>query len=162
MMLIDKADVERIGGPRYPFVQKWKFQAGEKVPEEYFRERDKEILAEGPFLLIVNEEEAWGGQNMDRMYRLAVRRADRVNRTLWNEYADLYVEDLGYTGRLVCLRFRSIIKSVAGAGGEWVPWREVYRWGEGSDLFWSSLFRHQALKGRGKGRTREVRLVSRG
>ena len=165
MILIEKEDIERIGLTRAPFFRTnlYEFVPGERIPEQYFIDRDEERLSDGPFLLIMNEEEAWSGQSLADMHRVAVRREEPDGLRKWQELGDLYMEDLGVGRRSVALRFNAIRKAVTRASPRWLPWDEVYYWDRGTDRFWSAAsFRHQHLECRVHQGRQEVRLKSNG
>jgi len=63
MMLIEQEDVVRLGMDKwtYPFMTIWEVGSPEAVAADY-----ADVLAEGPFLCVVTDEDAWAGQREDR------------------------------------------------------------------------------------------------
>lgn len=154
MILIEKEDVVRLDLDRYPFHHRW----GEVGSQEAYEHRnDPDVLADGPFLLLVNNEEAWAGQSAGQLMRVAVRRADEVGLRRWQGLADLYLADTSLSRRSLCQRIRSVERKVRTLEGAWAPWDSLYTWDDASDRVWSGLHLHQVIETR-DGETREARL----
>lgn len=138
MILIDREDVIQCGlADHTAFQVHWnlndpvQFAEGAKV--DWI-----DILADGPFLLVANDEYAWAGQG-DRLYMVAGKRYDPINRQRWGYLADLYAEEMGISRQSLVKRFTAMRKLVSHRRGDWLPWGGVYHWPEGRDLAWSAL-----------------------
>ncbi len=139
MILLEREDVDRLGLPASFFLVEW-----DPNDPEQFAEATKvdwaDIPAEGPFLLVVNDEYAWVGQRADRLlYLVAQKRADPVNLRWWKGLADLYAESMGISRQSLVLRYSAMRRQMHRHRGEWFPWEEIYHWPEGGDLAWSAL-----------------------
>ena len=152
MILIEKEDVLRIGLNPIPFYIKWEIGSPEAVAADY-----DDVIADGPFLLVMNDDEAWAGQSLDQLHLVARKQNDSVNRRRWCELADLYVADLGWSRRSLVKRILAVQDRLRDAGGEWVQWRKVYHWRDGSDRVWSGLYRHQWIETKERYGEREAR-----
>lgn len=140
MILLDRDDVIRLDmdGWTYPFQVEW--DPSDPVSRAEAEAVDyADILADGPFLLVVNDEYAWAGQAPDRLRQVAQKRADPPNLRRWKYLADLYAESMGISRQGLVLRFTAIRRHVRRENGRWVRWNRAYHWPEGSDLAWSSL-----------------------
>ena len=98
-----------------------------------------DILADGPFLLVVTDEDAWAGQREDHLSHIAQKRADPANRKRWTRLADLYAAEIGVSRQSFTLRFASMARQTRRNRGQWLLWPTVYHWPEGEDLVWSAL-----------------------
>lgn len=140
MILIDREDVIRVGiDTRSSFLVDW--DPDDPVSWAEGQALDfPEILAEGPFLLVVHNEWAWAGQELRNLQPVAGRKIDPPNFERWKYLADLYAEEMGISRQGLLLRFASIERRLykTGSGG-WFPWEQFYHWPEGSDLAWSAL-----------------------
>lgn len=159
MILIDREDVDRLGLWAAPFLVKWNLDD----PVE-FAEGTKadwaDIPAEGPFLCVVTDEDAWAGQ-ADDLYHVAQKRADPINLRQWQGLADLYAAEMGISRQGLVLRFSSMRRQVRRSPGRWVRWDRVYHWPEGGDLMWSALVHghHPWMKVREHEGQRQVRYA---
>ena len=75
MILIEKEDVLRIGLNPIPFYIKWEIGSPEAVAADY-----DDIIADGPFILVMNDDEAWAGQLLYLLHLVARKQNDSVNR----------------------------------------------------------------------------------
>jgi len=160
MILLDREDVVRLDLLKSPFYVRWDpddpvaFAEGQALDFP-------EIIAEGPFLLVVNDEFAWAGQHPDRLSNVAGRRLDAVNFQHWKALADIYAESMGISRQSLLLRFASLRRQTRRrpAGLGWMKWENAYHWPEGDDLAWSALTdgRHPTLEVREHEGQRQVR-----
>jgi hypothetical protein len=157
MILLDKEDVVRLNLWTYPFYRRWDHNDPEDWAEGT-RLDFPDILAEGPFLLVVHDEHAWAGQK-DPSYEVAGRRVDPPNFRWWAALADLYAESMGISRLSMLRRYKSMRRYLLGdRRGRWCPWEEAYHWPDKDDLAWSALVhgRHPWLEVREHGGKREV------
>ncbi len=159
MILIDRDDVVRIGLADHPAFQvEWEVGSPEAIEADY-----ADVLAEGPFLLTVNDECAWAGQHADNLYRVAQKRVDPINLRHWKDLADLYAAEIGISRQGLVLRFASIRRKLRRrpTGLGWVRWSTVYHWPDGSDLMWAALLNthHPEIEAREHLGQREVRYA---
>lgn len=159
MILIDRDDVVRIGlSDHIAFQVEWEVGSPEAVEADY-----ADVLAEGPFLLTVNDEHAWAGQHPDGLYRVAEKRLEPLHFQHWKDLADLYAESMGVSRQGFVLRFaamrRQLRRRPSGLG--WMRWQNLYHWPEGSDLAWSSLMQgyHPEIEVREHMGERQVRYA---
>lgn len=126
MILLERDDVIRLGmdGWDYPFC----------VDRD-----DVDVLAEGPFLLVVHNEHAWAGQDVDSMEQVAGRRIDPPNHRRWKYLADLYAAAMGISRHSITLRYVWMSRHLNDKRGQPFLWDDIYHWPEGSDLAWSAL-----------------------
>lgn len=124
MILLDREDVVRLGmdGWTYPFC----------VDQD-----GADVLADGPFLLVVHNEGAWAGLDADSMEPVAEKRVDPANNRRWKYLADLYAEAMRISRHSLILRYTAMIQDCD--PGQWFEWEGVYHWPEGGDLAWSAL-----------------------
>lgn len=154
MILIDKADVVRIGLEDHTAFQiEWVIGSHAAVQADY-----ADVLAEGPFLLTVNDECAWAGQHEEALYRVAERRLDPTNYQQWQDLVDIYVDSIGVSRQGFLLRFAAMRRRLRHEEG-WIQWRRIYHWQEGSDLVWTSLLHHPEIEAQVHVGEREVRYV---
>lgn len=138
MILLDREDVVALKMEGPPFLVTWDpndpvaWAEGAKV--DY-----ADILADGPFLMVVTDEDAWAGQSEDHLSHIAQKRADTTNRKRWVYLADLYAAEIGVSRQGFTLRFTSMVRQTKRNRGRWFPWSTVYHWLEGGDLVWSAL-----------------------
>lgn len=159
MILLDRDDVVRIGlADHAAFQVEWEVGSPEAIEADY-----ADVLAEGPFLLTVNDECAWAGQHADDLYRVAQKRVDPINLQQWKDLADLYASEIGISRQGLVLRFASIRRKLRRrpAGLGWARWETVYHWPDGSDLMWSALLDkyHPEIEARQHVGEREVRYA---
>ena len=159
MILIDRDDVVRVGlADHVAFQVEWEVGSPEAVEADY-----SDVLADGPFLLVVNDECAWAGQHADNLYRVAQTRVDPVNLQQWKDLADLYAAEMGVSRQGMVLRFASIRRKLRRrpSGLGWARWRTVYHWPDGDDLAWSALLdrQHPEIEARDHFGEREVRYT---
>lgn len=137
MILLEREDVDRLDLWTYPFLVKWDLD-----DPEQFAEGAKvdwaEIPADGPFLLVVHDENALAGQDASSLYEVAGKRYDIHNKRKWKALADMYAEAMGISRQSMVLRFAAMTRHVRQATG-WLDWDEVYHWPQGGDLAWSAL-----------------------
>ena len=160
MILLDREDVIRLDLRTRPFLITWdpndpvEFAEGTKADWA-------DILAEGPFLLIVHDEAAWAGQETERLYNVAGRQIDPPNFRWWKALADLYAESMGISRQGLLLRFASMRRQTRRrpVGLGWMQWENVYHWPDENDLAWSSLVygHHPTLEVREHDGQRQVR-----
>jgi len=142
MILLDREDVVRLtndGMWTYPFYVNWDpenpalFQRGEDLDFP-------DIIADGPFVLIVNDEYAWAGRDVDHLYEVAKRRKDAPNFKSWKALADLYAKEMGISRQSLLLRYAAMSRRLRrDHRSQWRPWDEIYHWPDGSDLAYSAL-----------------------
>lgn len=158
MILIDREDVIRLGMDKfgYPFFIEWEIGSPEAIATDY-----ADIIAEGPFLCVVTDEDVWAGQKPNRLQRVAQKRADTINLRQWRYLADLYAEGMGITRQSLILRFSSVRRQTRRSPGRWYRWEQVYHWPEGGDLMWSALVygRHPWIEVREHEGRRQVRYT---
>lgn len=160
MILIDREDVDRLDLWPYPFLVRWdpndpvKWAEGAKI--DY-----PDIPAPGPFLLVVTDEDAWAGQEVDRLTNVAMKRADDIQLRRWRGLADLYAAEMGVSRQGLILRYSSVRRQLRGNPGQWYRWEAVYRWPQGGDLMWSALLHghHPWIKAREHEGRRQVRYI---
>lgn len=152
MMLIDREDVERLGLDPFPFYLRREVGS----PEAIAHADDPDVMADGPFLLIVNDEMAWAGQSEDRLMLVANKKADGAALRRWQGLADLYVAGTGFSRVSLVMRIRSVGRALRAAGG-WCPWDHVYHWPEGSERVWSGLYHHPIIETRVEAGKKEAR-----
>lgn len=151
MILIDREDVIRIGLEKHPAFQiVWEIGSPEAVAADY-----ADVLAPGPFLLAVNDEDAWAGQDGHDLHHIAQKRADIINLRQWRALADMYAESIGISRQAFILRFAAMRRRLR-SEPDWVLWKRVYHWPEGSDLVWSSLQHRHEIKTRENAGIREA------
>lgn len=144
MMLLDREDVIRLKLWEFPFHRV--YEPG--TPEAIEHANDPDIIADGPFVFVVNNEFAFAGQTADSLYPAANKRADEIQRLRWVGLADLYLEDLGITRMSMCKRIRSMQDTLKDLDREWVRWDWLYKWDEGSERIFSGLYNHPWIKTR--------------
>jgi hypothetical protein len=139
MILLDQEDVVRLDLWKYPFYRRWDVEDPAQV-DEAIALGWPDVLADGPFLLVVHDEDAWAGQEIDSLYNVAGRRTDRPNHKWWMALADLYADGMGISRQSLLLRFASASRYLRGDRlGQWCPWEKAYHWPDKDDLAWSSL-----------------------
>lgn len=154
MILLDRDDVVRIGlSDHTAFQIEWEIGSPEAVEADY-----ADVLADGPFLLTVNDEHAWAGQHPDGLYRVAEKRLEPIHLRHWKELADLYAGSMGISRQGMVLRFASMRRQLRRRPG-WSRWKSIYHWPEGGDLAWSSLMvgHHPEIEAREHEGQRQVR-----
>lgn len=155
MILIDREDVFELGMDKlgYPFFTIWEIGSPEAIATDY-----ADIVAEGPFLCVVTDTEAWAGQKVGQLSPVAQKRADPINLRQWEYLAGLYAAEMEISRRAFVLRFSGMRRRLAHTPGQWFPWGEIYHWSEGDDLMWSALVHghHSWLKVREYEGQREV------
>lgn len=136
MILIEKEDVLNLGMDKlgYPFHVRWEIGSPEAIATDY-----ADIIAEGPFLCVVTDEEAWAGQTGENLQCVAQKRADPINLMQWRYLADMYAEAMGVSRQGMILRFAAVQRHLAKNRDPWFAWDEVYHWPEGGDLAWSAF-----------------------
>lgn len=140
MILLDKEDVVRIGlHIGAAFLVEWDpddpARWAEGVDLDF-----PDVIADGPFLLVVHNEWAWAGQRSDNLYPVAGRKVGPPHFERWKALADLYAASMGISRQGLLLRFASVERRLWRTGsGDWFPWEQFYHWSEGSDLAWSAL-----------------------
>jgi hypothetical protein len=142
MILIDREDVIHLNMARWSytcFFVHW--DPNDPVAFQRGQELDfPDILADGPFLCVVTDEDVWAGQELDHLSPVVQKRADSINLRQWRYLADLYAAEMGISRQSFVLRFAAMSKYLRGdRRGQWNPWDDVYHWPEGGDLAWSSL-----------------------
>ena len=160
MILIDRDDVIRIGlSDHIAFQVHWDLNDPVQFAEGTAADW-ADILAEGPFLLVANDEIAWAGQG-DGFYHVAEKRYDPIHRQRWGDLAGLYADAMGISLQSLVKRFTAMRQLVSDHRGEWLPWGGVYHWPEGRDLAWSAVKddRHYAFKTREYRGQRQVRCA---
>lgn len=160
MILLERKDVERLGLWTYPFLVHWDPNDPEKWAEGN-RLDFPDILADGPFLLVVNDEHAWAGQKKDQLNQVAQKRADPPNLRWWRALADMYAESMGISRQGFVLRFSAMKRRMRGLPSHWFEWDKIYDWPEGEDLMWSALVygHHPWIKVREHEGRRQVRYT---
>lgn len=96
-----------------------------------------DVIAEGPFLVVVNDEYAWAGQRVGHLTQVAQKRADPINLRQWRYLADLYSQSMGISRQSFVLRFSSMRRRLL--HGDWVSWRDAHPWPDGGDHMWSAI-----------------------
>lgn len=144
MTLLDREDAIRLELPMMALVPKMTPGTRADGPD---------VVAEGPFLLLVNDEYAHVGQfdptQGEVTYReVANKRGDSIQYQQWRGLTDLYVEDLGWSRRTLTSRVSSVRKQLLKADGAWCLWDEVYHWPDGSDRVFEGLLRHPWIETR--------------
>lgn len=137
MILLDREDVERLDLWNLPFLVRW----DPNDPDEWAKGQAldfPDVMAPGPFLLVVHDEDAWAGQAFDSLSCVAQKRADPINMKKWRHLADLYAKEMGVSRQGLVLRFSSVRRQLRQRRG-WVRWNAIYHWPEGGDLVWSAL-----------------------
>lgn len=149
MILLDKEYVDRSSLWRMPFYIEW--DPDDPVSSQQAQDLDfPDIVAEGPFLLVVHDDAAWAGQDADRLYCVAERSLDKQNFKNWKPLADLYVKSMGISRQSMLLRYAAMKRYLA--QGEYrdtpQPWEDAYHWPDKDDLAWSALLygRHPWLE----------------
>jgi len=141
MILLEKEDVVPLldkGMRKMPFYVEW--DPDDPVSSRQAQELDfADILADGPFVLIVNDEYAWVGQDADHLHEIAKRRRDIPNLKWWRALADLYAAEMGISRQSLLLRFAAMNRRLHRDSGQWFAWDEIYHWSDGSDLAYSAL-----------------------
>jgi hypothetical protein len=157
MILLDRGDVIRLDLWAYPFLIEWEVGSSEAVEADY-----ADIIAEGPFVLVVHDEDAWAGQG-DSLYRVAQKRADPINHRQWKDLADLYAASMGITRQSLVLRYSAMTRRLRRRplGLGWARWDHIYHWPEGDDLAWSALMygHHPHIEAREHEGQRQVRYA---
>jgi hypothetical protein len=138
MILLDREDVDRLGLWQLPFYVEWDMDDPVQF-EEGTKADWADIPADGPFLLVVNDEWAWAGQREDGLYQVAQKRADPINLRWWQALADMYAAEMGISRQSLVLRFSSVRRKVRRNPDQWFRWEDLYHWPEGGDLAWSAL-----------------------
>lgn len=139
MILLEREDVDRLGLWTYPFMVRWDHNDPVQWAEGNALDFP-DIPAEGPFLLVVHDEDAWAGQGgWGGLYHVAQKRADSINMRWWRALADLYAEAMGISRQSLVLRFAAMRRHLSSNRDPWFSWEEVYHWPEGGDLAWSAL-----------------------
>jgi len=145
---------------RLPFYIEW----DPDDPEEWQEGQDldfPEILAHGPFVMVVHDEAVWAGQHPDSLYNVAARRSDPPNFQRWKALADIYADCMGVSRQGLLLRYWAMKRylAVGDRKGEFHPWGDVYHWPEGGEFVWSALVRgnHPWLKVREHEGQRQVK-----
>jgi len=156
MILLDREDVVRLDLLKSPFYVRWDpddpvaFAEGQALDFP-------EIMADGPFLLVVHDEGAWAGQP-ERLVNVAGRELNFQN---WTALADLYAESMGISRLSMLRRYTSIRRQTRRrpVGLGWMRWENAYHWPDGDDLAWSALVhgRHPILEVREHDGKRQVR-----
>jgi hypothetical protein len=162
VILLDKEDVERLDLWKHPFYRRWDTKDPEQV-DEAIALGWPDILADGPFLLVVHDEAAWAGQ-AGRLLKVAGRRIDPPNHKWWSALADMYADDMGVSRQSLLLRYASIRRYLrSDRRGQWCSWEKVYHWPDEGDLVWSALVHghHPWLEVREDDENREVRYKDR-
>lgn len=157
MILIDRDDVVRVGlADHTAFQVEWEVGSHEAVEADY-----ADVLAEGPFMLTVNDECAWAGQHGEALYRVAEKRLDPVNLQCWKDLADIYAASMGLSRQGLVLRFAAMRRHLRYERRGWIRWRQVYHWPDGGDLAWSALLdkHHPEIEAREHVGEREVRYA---
>lgn len=157
MMLVDYDEVSHLGIPKSVFHRKWVPDEPEAIACDY-----ADVIADGPFILVVNDETAWLSHGNDD-WMLVARNPLHAEPDggRWSALANLYADSGGISVRSLTFRIRGMRKQLLKNRGDWFPWDEVYRWDDGSDLVWSSLMHHDWLKIREHEGVREVQYVAR-
>lgn len=158
MILLDRYDVDRIGLSGYWFNRHWESDDPEGIACDF-----ADVPDPGPFLLIVNDEQAWVKRSIDPYWFGAGRRTRYPceEQRQWSELFDLYAESIGITSATLRNRFMGMRRRLRSKAGVWMRWSFAYPWKEGEDLVWSSLMNHPWLEAREVAGKREVRYVSR-
>lgn len=145
MTLLDREDAVRLELPTWMLVP--------KLPPGT-RADGPDVAAEGPFLLLVNDEYAYVGQFNPTTGEVdyceaANKRGDPVQYRRWRGLIDLYVEDIvGWSRRTLMARVSSVRRQLREVDGAWLPWDEVYHWSDGSDRVFEGLYRHPWIETR--------------
>lgn len=159
MMLIEQDDVIRIGLQSHTAFQiEWEVGSPAAVAADY-----EDVLAEGPFLLAVNDECAWAGQHAEALYRVAEKRLDPASEKAWRGLVNLYAREMGVSRQGYLLRLKSVRRRLReDKRRDWIRWERAYHWDDGIDLAWSALIdrHHPEIEAREKFGTREVRYMS--
>lgn len=149
MILLDQEDALRLDLP-YMGMFRVHWDPDDPVKWDEGQALDfPDLIADGPFLLVVNDEWACAGQDANRLSMVAGRRIDAPNLRNWRYLADLYAGSMGISRQGLLLRFAAMSRYLRrDRRGEWVRWEKVYHWPEGGDLAWSSLVygRHDWFK----------------
>lgn len=169
MIIIELEDVRRIN-------DLWEYEREafihpELTPEEdweamndphWFEKHPEKRYYPGPYLLRVNDEDAWLSRGREDDWELAARRLRHpsVAQRKWTEYFALYAEEIGITPRTLLNRFTGMRRRLKNTLGVWYDWQTIYTWPEGSEQVWDSLYSHPWLETREQGR-KEVRHVER-
>ena len=153
MILIDLEDVQRIS-------DLWKYEREafihpELTPDEewaamndplWFDKNPEKRYYPGPYLLRVNDEEAWLSRHGDH-WTLAAKRARYVGvaQRKWTAYFDLYANELGVTPRTLLNRLTGLRRRLKKTPDVWYEWGEIYAWPDASGLVWDGLYNHPHL-----------------
>lgn len=160
VILLEREDVDRIGLTGYWFNRHWEPDDPEGIACDY-----ADLPDPGPFLLVVNDEEAWVKRGVDQYWFRAGHRARYPcdEQRQWSALFDLYAEEIGISPATLRNRFMGMRRRLAQVDGVWRWWNIAYSWVEGRDLVWSSITEagHPWLATRERNGHREVRYVSR-
>ena len=155
MILVDREDFEGFGFQESLFYRKWIPGEPEAVACDY-----ADVPALGPFLISVNDEDAWFSHDGEGWVGIAKNtRHEGPEQRRWSHLAALYTASVGLSPRSLVNRLRSVKVRLRRTPDRWVRWSSVYRWGEGSDLIWSGLMNHPHLKIRENMGQKEVLYV---
>lgn len=140
-MVFDREDISHIDIPESVFYRKWEPGEPEAVACDY-----ADVIADGPFLLRANDEAAWISHGKGDWIKVALNtRYDGPDQRRWSALATLYAASEGLSLRNLTYRILGIKRRLYGHVGVWVPWDDVYRWDDGSELVWSGLMYHEWL-----------------
>lgn len=153
MILIDLEDVQRVSAL-------WKYEQEAFIHPELTPEEDWEAMNDpqwfdkhpekryypGPYLLRVNNEEAWLSRRGDH-WQLAARRMryPSVAQQKWMAYLELYAADIGISSRTLLNRFAGMQRRLKKDPGVWYDWEMIYTWIDGSEQVWDGLHKHPYL-----------------
>lgn len=158
MILLERADVDRIGLDPYWFLIQWVPGSHAAMKVDY-----ADTPSPGPFLLRVHDEAAWVSHNgVDDWRKVAMRyRYDCEPQRQWGSLVELYAADVGVSQMSFLGRWASIRRQLKKTPQTWQDWRTVYHWPEEPDLVWSGVLYHPLLETREHHGRKEVRYVSR-
>lgn len=157
VILLERDDVDRIGLTGYWFNRHWEPDDPEGIACDF-----ADLPDPGPFLLRVNDEQAWVKRSTDPYWFRAGHRARYPcdEQRQWSALFDLYAEGIGISPATLRNRFMGMRRRLKRIG-RWARWEWVYPWPEGGDLVWSSLVDHPWLETRELNEKRQVRYVPR-
>jgi hypothetical protein len=155
MIILEREDVDRIGLNPALFYKSWVVGSLEALIADY-----ADVPDPGPFLLKVNDEQAWVSKDGEEWMQAGKRlRHVGVAQAHWSALASLYMESEGLTIHHLTRRLKSVRGTLRKKPGVWMRWNNVYRWPEARDLIWSGLIYHPWLETRERFGEKEIRHV---
>lgn len=167
MILVELEDIRRIHS-RNPFnpdgPTEYRFTPGERplwLDEPDMFETEKRFYP-GPYLVRVNENAVWLSRDGETWEEVVCSEPyPCVERDIWHDYVTLYAEAIGISTRALLTRYYWMWRELKKTPDEWIMWKKIYHWPEGSDLVWSGFLHHYRYETREQYGRKEIRYVSR-